>query len=125
MCRDYVSTGGSNMAENQLGVNTEPTTYELSDTTAGQPSEDVAAEIAAGGHSGHLYRSPSEDVSPETCPGRESHGKPFRYCPVKGCGWHQEPCREQLRLFQGELGVVECVLPPGHEGKHETKVRWL
>lgn len=23
----------------------------------------------------------------EVCPEREHHGNPFRYCPVKGCGW--------------------------------------
>ena len=24
------------------------------------------------------------------CPEAEYHGKPFRYCPVKGCGWMEE-----------------------------------
>ena len=36
-------------------------------------------------------RLPHADVpglTPETCPERENHGNPFRYCPVKGCGWH-------------------------------------
>jgi hypothetical protein len=28
-------------------------------------------------------------LTPETCPGRANHGDPFRYCPVKGCGWHE------------------------------------
>lgn len=31
-------------------------------------------------------------TGPEDCPEREYHGKPFRYCPVKGCGW-MEPRR--------------------------------
>ena len=25
------------------------------------------------------------------CPEAEFHGKPFRYCPVKGCGWVETP----------------------------------
>ena len=36
-------------------------------------------------------RLPHADVpglTPETCPERDSHGSPFRYCHVKGCGWH-------------------------------------
>ncbi len=27
------------------------------------------------------------NITPETCPKRAHHGDPFRYCPVKGCGW--------------------------------------
>lgn len=34
------------------------------------------------------------EMTPETCPEREYHGKPFRYCPVKGCGWGEEPKRK-------------------------------
>ena len=30
-------------------------------------------------------------MTPETCPERANHGNPFRYCPVKGCGWMEEP----------------------------------
>lgn len=26
-------------------------------------------------------------TGPDTCPDRDFHGKPFRYCHVKGCGW--------------------------------------
>lgn len=29
-------------------------------------------------------------LTPETCPERDAHGTPFRYCPVKGCGWHED-----------------------------------
>jgi hypothetical protein len=26
---------------------------------------------------------------PQDCPGADTHGNPFRYCPVKDCGWHE------------------------------------
>lgn len=61
-------------------------------------------------------------IPPEECPEPGWH-ETHRYCPV--CTWREEPCRQELRLFQGELGVVVCTLPPGHEGKHKTQVEWL
>lgn len=61
-------------------------------------------------------------VPPEECPEPPWH-ETHRYCPR--CTWYEEPCRQQLILAQGELGVVVCTLPPGHEGKHQTQVEWL
>lgn len=33
-------------------------------------------------------------MTTDECPEAESHGNPFRYCPVKGCGW-MEPQEEK------------------------------
>ena len=38
---------------------------------------------------GRLPHADVPGLSPDTCPEREAHGRPFRYCPVKGCGWHE------------------------------------
>ena len=39
--------------------------------------------------SGRLPHAGVPGLTPETCPERGHHGNPFRYCPVKGCGWHE------------------------------------
>lgn len=51
-----------------------------------EPADDEPQDAPA------AQRLPHADVpglTPDTCPERETHGKPFRYCPVKGCGWHE------------------------------------
>lgn len=64
------------------GCATDP---EMSGMVNADPSgKDRAARAA---------RLPHADVpglTPETCPEREAHGNPFRMCPVKGCGWHED-----------------------------------
>lgn len=61
-------------------------------------------------------------IRPEDCPEPGWH-ETHRYCPV--CTWTEPLCASQLRIAQGDLYVVECVLPPGHDGKHKTEIRWL
>jgi hypothetical protein len=41
------------------------------------------------------------------CPEAEYHGKPFRYCPVKGCGWMEEthPVSPEALLAQVRSAV--------------------
>lgn len=37
------------------------------------------------------------------CPEAEYHGKPFRYCPVKGCGWMEPVPPKQLSADMVDL----------------------
>lgn len=43
---------------------------------------------------------PEGDSFNEICPEAQYHGNPFRYCPVRGCGWVEEPpARQYSRLY--------------------------
>ena len=58
------------------------------------------------------------DLTPETCPERGRHGQPFRYCPIKGCGWIEqpEPCRAVLAI----KGEVFLCTTAGHHTTHAS-----
>jgi hypothetical protein len=43
------------------------------------------------------------------CPEAQHHGNPFRYCPVKGCGWTEAPRVDQtLRELYGFVWCLTC-----------------
>ena len=50
------------------------------------------------------------------CPEAEYHGKPFRYCPVKGCDWMEEthPVSPEALLAQvrSAVSTLRQIVPP-------------
>ena len=61
------------------------------------------------------------DQSDFVCPEAERHGKPFRYCPVPGCGWIEStPESERSKQRRSRLladlaveGASRCCYMPG------------
>ena len=55
------------------------------------------------------------------CPIAEQHGKPFRYCPFKGCGWHEPiPPADGAALIAAErVRQIDMeYFTPEHDAEH-------
>lgn len=65
---------------------------------------------------GELVR-PDAVTGPENCPEREYHGKPFRYCPVKGCGWVEPPKPPKPSTVVGVSFLLDELMNLGEDAK--------